>query len=119
MTKTVECYDLRNNLVKKYPSIQQAVEEVKLSRTALLKAVKNKKTCKGYRWRYAPVTKIDKPIDSRDDISKYTNPHTAEERREYRERCLKIANHISNNGCVVDEVVREWHQWEREYSEGE
>lgn len=50
------------------------------------------------------------------DYSQYKNPHTPEERREYRERALVIAEHIRTNGRVVDEKVKEWHKWERAYS---
>lgn len=47
----------------------------------------------------------------------YKNPHTEEERAEYRRRLKEITEHLVINDYIIDDKVREWYAWEKKYSD--
>lgn len=55
LTKDIICYDLNNNFIKKYPSVAEAMRQLKVKSSSNIAhcARGNRETAYGYKWKYA------------------------------------------------------------------
>lgn len=82
--REIEQYDLAGNFIKKYESIIQAAEELKLHRASIESALKNKAfNCQGFLWKYADdeeniLEKVKRNNSKKDYLKIGINQYTKE-----------------------------------------
>lgn len=90
-------------------SVKEAAKAANLSYQSIYDAIRFGKKVRGFFYKQEFSFKQKKhPI--------YINPHTKEERQEYRRRVMYIAEKLHINDYVIDDEVREFHKWEKRYS---